>query len=190
METAAPDPTDVLYCIAVCFDDLLCITGDAPGTATGVGPYAYCVVSRHPFVEAFGALLLRLHAGEALSLRPRPSSAALGLGIFGAAQPGPCPAWADAQARRRCDTLAAWAGPPLFERLGVDALLRVLAALLLEMRVLVVARRVPDGSAAVFGLGSLLWPLSWQHLLLPICPLALQDAIIDAPVPFLCALRE
>lgn len=282
METTAPDPTDVLYCIAVCFDDLLCITGDAPGTATGVGPYAYCVVSRHPFVEAFGSLLLRLHAGEALSLRPQPSSASLDLGIFGrssshmgshqdswpvmkrrlrlaaahmhaarplhdergalrrgrsaparalaadarhlnpspslltssgvglsswksgeesslsyldmfvygTAQSSSCPAWANVQARQRCDTLAAWAAPPLFEKLGVNSLLRVLTALLLEMRVLVVSRCVSEGSAMVFGLSSLLWPLSWQHLLLPIVPLALQDAIIDAPVPFLCALRE
>jgi len=110
--------------------------------------------------------------------------------VYGTAQSSSCPAWANVQARQRCDTLAAWAAPPLFEKLSVNSLLRVLTALLLEMRVLVVSRCVSEGSAMVFGLSSLLWPLSWQHLLLPIVPLALQDAIIDAPVPFLCALRE
>ncbi|CAE7241367.1 arg, partial [Symbiodinium sp. CCMP2456] len=45
------DPTDFLYCTAVRFIE-------------GGRCLAYCLVSRHPFVEAFGQLLVMLHDGE------------------------------------------------------------------------------------------------------------------------------
>eukprot|EP00439_Symbiodinium_sp_Y106_P077885 s3852_g16.t1 len=48
---AAREPTDFLYCTAVRFIE-------------GGRCLAYCLVSRHPFVEAFGQLLVMLHDGE------------------------------------------------------------------------------------------------------------------------------
>jgi len=353
-----PDPTDLLYCTAVCFDEALHIScGDIDDELLDeeVAPYAYCIVSRHPFVAEFGELLLRLHSSEdlqpdlgypcidavhslkeavasdsswsigkvdsaklqsvvkklfsdfvgspnedppavasgtptatrrswpqssarlrlvaaalraavpglrreapqpvgrsytvppkspgaeragpaavaheistraldaptagpsAASCPPRLAGAAgageeaavaaaitstvpsLGedavpqqLGTFAYALPSQlsCPPWASLQARQRCDALLEWAALPLFQCLEVDVLLQVLTALLLEFRVLVVSRSVARGSAVVLGLAALLWPFAWQQLLLPICPPALEETIIDAPVPFLCAVRN
>jgi len=50
----------------------------------------------------------------------------------------------------------------------------------------VISRYVGVGASIALGLSALLWPFRWQHLLLPVCPL--QEAILDAPVPFLCSL--
>ncbi|CAE7265608.1 moe-3 [Symbiodinium necroappetens] len=47
----ASEPSDFLYCTAVRFIE-------------GGRCLAYCLVSRHPFVEAFGQLLVMLHDGE------------------------------------------------------------------------------------------------------------------------------
>ncbi|CAE8617164.1 unnamed protein product [Polarella glacialis] len=280
------DYMDLLYCTAVCFDEVLCIPGEGENAPlTGVAPYAYCIVSRHPFISAFGDLLLRLHDGEELDASSTPCSgrgdldanvaaawSSEGLGSKDWNQPHPsswghaagrlrraalklraaaprrmrpdyrrsrsaalsvesqsmvsessspgagladrqsegkhciglaaftytsprmfsCPMWANHSAshlaRLRCLLLMEWAAVPLFRHLGIEKILQMLTALLLEFRVLVVSKSAELGSAVVLGLSSLLWPFSWQHLLLPICPASLQDAIIDAPVPFLCAL--
>lgn len=100
------------------------------------------------------------------------------------------PIWANLQARRHSELLLDWAALPLFQHLSVDTVLQTVCALLLELRVLVVAQTIALGSAVVLGLNALLWPFRWQHLLLPVCPVAVQEDIIDAPVPFLCALTH
>eukprot|EP00933_Yihiella_yeosuensis_P051048 TRINITY_DN48889_c0_g1_i1.p1 TRINITY_DN48889_c0_g1~~TRINITY_DN48889_c0_g1_i1.p1 ORF type:complete len:838 (-),score=113.46 TRINITY_DN48889_c0_g1_i1:357-2870(-) len=100
----------------------------------------------------------------------------------------PCPPWASEWTRLRSHALMDWAAVPLFRQLDVDVVMQILTALLLELRVIIVSRSVDLASAIVLGLSSLLWPFSWQHLLLPVCPSSLQEAIIDAPVPLLCAL--
>jgi len=101
-----------------------------------------------------------------------------------------CPHWANSQARQRCDALMRWAAKPLLSHLSVDVLLQVMSALLLELKVVVVSPSAALSSAVVLGLSTLLWPFRWQHLLLPVCPAGVQDIILDAPVPFLCALPE
>lgn len=306
-----PDPTDLLYCTAVCFDDQDLKVGTGEGPEEEVAPYAYCIVSRHPFVAAFGTLLLQLDEeqrqlsepdpgyidvvksiskatgkdskwsmgnfeprklqslfksllvelagpvkeeakappaaapksatswtghlrGAAAALRAsaplppgcspgqphvdrartvgntrgdvnsrplRDSSsgkadancappAELGTFLYPTPQQLSCPPWARLEGRQRSDALLEWAALPLIECLEVDSLLQVLNALLLEFHVLVVTRSVARGSAVVLGLAALLWPFTWQHLLLPITPPALEEAIIEAPVPFLCAVRH
>jgi hypothetical protein len=100
------------------------------------------------------------------------------------------PICANLQARRHSELLLDWAALPLFQHLSVDTVLQTVCALLLELRVLVVAQTIALGSAVVLGLNALLWPFRWQHLLLPVCPVAVQEDIIDAPVPFLCALTH
>ncbi|CAE8657173.1 unnamed protein product [Polarella glacialis] len=269
------DYMDLLYCTAVCFDEVLCIPGEGENAPlTGVAPYAYCIVSRHPFISAFGDLLLRLHDGEELDASSTPCSgrgdldanvaaawSSEGLGSKDWNQPHPsswghaagrlrraalklraaaprrmrpdyrrsrsaalsvesqsmvsessspgtgladrqcegkhciglaaftytsprmfsCPMWANHSAshlaRLRCLLLMEWAAVPLFRHLGIEKILQMLTALLLEFRVLVVSKSAELGSAVVLGLSSLLWPFSWQHLLLPICPASLQDLL-------------
>lgn len=136
-----------------------------------------------PFLGENGA------AGEEKEAESTPS---LQLGAFEYPSPSQlsCPPWASLKMRQRSDALLDWAAGPLFESLEIDVLLQVLTALLLEFRVLVVTSSVARGSAVVLGLTALLWPFSWQQLLLPICPPALEETIIDAPVPFLCAVRH
>jgi len=262
--TSSADPTDFLYCTAVCFDK-------------DGGRLAYCIVSRHPFMEAFGSLLLILHDGEEVpacflegdeapeeeeeglgseegegpeldclgrvakrlltavprvrpdTRRSRTEPAKLGRAdleeetarsfaermgaerslrsAYGREEGEPMrklsldsfsyPARSrqlrsrlEEDLRLRCTVLLEWAGPELFSRFTLQALLEVVLALLLEVRVAVISESPELGSKLVLGLGSLLWPFSWQHLLLPICPSYLQEAIIEAPVPFICALPE
>jgi len=325
------DPTDLLYCTAVYFDEVFETHDDSPanGTTAGVGPYAYCIVSRHPFVSAFGDLIVQIHDGEkagatqcagemaistvavdapsgdlvagkadagavawaaieerlrracvplhatvpqglahgdmirsrtapliwsgagddddahlrsrdrhARASKPRtvgplnasgevagnvasaashrissyPTShcdaagetagkrqegsertgGAYSLQGFQYPEPPPLtlPLWTNTLWWQQCRLLLDWAARPLFEHLGEDAVLRVLTALLLELKVVIVSRSVCLGAAVVLGAGALLWPFRWQHLLLPVCPLGVQDDIIDAPVPFLCALQK
>eukprot|EP00439_Symbiodinium_sp_Y106_P086673 s419_g35.t1 len=92
--------------------------------------------------------------------------------------------------RLRSTVLLEWAAADLFSRFTLQAILEIVVALLLEFRVVVVSQSPELASKLVLGLSSLLWPFSWQHLLLPICPAYLQEAIIDAPVPFISALPE
>lgn len=234
-------------------------------------PHAFCVVSRHPFISAFGEACLQLHAGKsgsetscspisnaegelscsdcdnwghrlqhwadfmhAITPKVRKPQTRRAKTDFGApfldpntgtsidggrdralsdvdtvspsesvekeqqencplpfsymARASGYPSWVDDSATLRCDALMSWAAVPLFRHLSHHVILQLLAAMLLEFRVLVVSKSVELGSAVVLGLSALLWPWSWQHLLLPICPESLQEAILDAPVPFLSAL--
>jgi len=269
-ETAAeqprPDPTDFLYCTAVCFDE-------------ATGRKAYCIVSRHPFINDFGDMLLALHDGtltlddlgvessddeqqlqsqaqggagaaagqheeadEHLRRAARRLSRAVPreqqkprthrsqtepavareeaceldsdnrsdrwASLLNEEEASPndkfCPArftyppkrrrslgpWACEDARLRKAMVLQWAAGSLFQSFGQKAVLEIVTALLLEFRVIVVSESAKLGSEVVLGLSALLWPFSWQHLLLPICPAYLQEAIIDAPVPFICTLPE
>ena len=49
-----------------------------------------------------------------------------------------------------------------------------MASLLLERRVLLVARDADTVSAAVHAAAALLYPFRWQHIFLPLLPLALK----------------
>jgi len=266
------DPTDFLYCTAVRFIE-------------GGRCLAYCLVSRHPFVEAFGQLLVMLHDGEEVledvgeaevsihdvpggegdakpdrlrrvahklfnavpQLRPEtrrsrtePSKAVEAALSDLNEDVGRAPVVSVDTKKSQCSSLASlhrsgseemcrgrarrgklslanfsypprsrqlrnlfqedlrlrstvlleWAAADLFSRFTLQAILEIVVALLLEFRVVVVSQSPELASKLVLGLSSLLWPFSWQHLLLPICPAYLQEAIIDAPVPFISALPE
>lgn len=62
-------------------------------------------------------------------------------------------------------------------------LVALIEALLLERRILMVAQERDTVSAAVHAAGALLYPLRWQHIFLPLLPLALK-------VSKCCAVRE
>ncbi len=69
------------------------------------------------------------------------------------------------------------AGVPLARLLWhvpVQGLMTLLAALLLERRVILVAEDRDKVSAAVHAAAALLYPFRWQHIYLPLLPIALK----------------
>ena len=59
---------------------------------------------------------------------------------------------------------------PLFRALSVQQVLRVLAALMLEQRVVFIGAQYGHVSACAHAAGSLLYPLEWQHIFVPVLP--------------------
>lgn len=64
----------------------------------------------------------------------------------------------------------------------------LVASLLLERRVILVARDADTVSAAVHAANALLHPFRWQHIFLPLLPLALKD-YLAAPMPYLVGIQ-
>ena len=73
--------------------------------------------------------------------------------------------------------------------ISAGALLAILAALLLEQKVLLVSsdplRLVPAAHALL----SLLYPLRWRNVCVPLCPPSLA-AVVSAPFPYLIGLTS
>lgn len=73
---------------------------------------------------------------------------------------------------------AANAGIPLARLLWhvprVECLMTLLASLLLERRVILVAPQADTVSAAVHAAAALLYPFTWQHIYLPLLPVSLK----------------
>ena len=58
-------------------------------------------------------------------------------------------------------------------------LVSLIEALLLERRILMVAQDKDTVSAAVHGAAAILYPFQWQHIYLPLLPLALKVISIE-----------
>ena len=71
----------------------------------------------------------------------------------------------------------------------VDAVLALFAALVTERRVVLTSGRLEAVSAAVHAANAALYPLSWQHIFLPVVPEAFLD-YLTAPMPFLVGLHS
>jgi hypothetical protein len=76
---------------------------------------------------------------------------------------------------------------PLLWRVPIPAVLNLFAALLAERRVVITATDVSALSAAVHAAAAMLYPLTWQHIFLPVLPATLLD-YLSAPMPFLVGL--
>ena len=73
---------------------------------------------------------------------------------------------------------------PLLDTVGVHAAVKLVAALLLERRVLLVARDAARLVAAQEALRALLHPFAWPHVYIPVVGTVLAD-FLHAPTPFL-----
>jgi len=74
------------------------------------------------------------------------------------------------------------AGLPLARllwHLPARELVSLIEALLLERRILMVAQDKDTVSAAVHGAAAMLYPFQWQHIYLPLLPLALKVISIE-----------
>ena len=77
----------------------------------------------------------------------------------------------------------------LLSRLRPNNIVDVLHCLLLEYRVVLVAKEVQDLGPVAQALVDLLLPFRWRHIFVPYLPRNLQ-AYLDAPVPFLMGLEK
>lgn len=71
----------------------------------------------------------------------------------------------------------------------VQGLMTLLAALLLERRVILVAKERDTVSAAVHAAAALLYPFRWQHIYLPLLPIALKVLIGTAGGSPICCTQ-
>ncbi|KAK3267661.1 hypothetical protein CYMTET_23797, partial [Cymbomonas tetramitiformis] len=78
---------------------------------------------------------------------------------------------------------------PLLWRVPVESALVLLASLLHERRVVITGSHLSSVSSAVHAAAAMLYPLTWQHIFIPILPHALMD-YLTAPMPFLIGLPE
>lgn len=77
----------------------------------------------------------------------------------------------------------------LFSALGTLNVLRLVAALLHESRVVIIARQLGDISTVAHSVMALLQPFTWQHVFIPVLPTAMID-YVAAPMPFVVGVLE
>jgi len=78
---------------------------------------------------------------------------------------------------------------PAFLSLGLDNLMTLFTALLLEKPIVVLGKSLTSVSSVVLSIIPLIRPLVWQGLHLPILPMNLKD-ILHAPVPYVAGIQE
>ena len=77
----------------------------------------------------------------------------------------------------------------LFNSLSTFHIMNIFAALLLERRILVFSSKLSLLTSCMHGLGSILYPLYWQHIFIPIMPFSLSD-YCSAPMPYLMGIHR
>ncbi|KJE92932.1 hypothetical protein CAOG_03814 [Capsaspora owczarzaki ATCC 30864] len=76
---------------------------------------------------------------------------------------------------------------PLFKCLGLDNVLVLFRCLLAEQRIVLKSRDLELLSPCVLAAESLLYPLHWQHIFIPILPLELRH-FLQSPVPYVVGM--
>ena len=76
----------------------------------------------------------------------------------------------------------------LFRALDAEQVIDIFLAILLEKKVLLISEHKALLTHAAIALISLLFPLCWKHVLIPILPKTMID-VLDAPVPFLIGIE-
>ena len=71
-----------------------------------------------------------------------------------------------------------------YNAVGVDTMLAIFAAMLHERRIMITSKKLYRLTACVQAANSLIYPMSWQHLYIPILPKHLVD-YLSAPMPYL-----
>lgn len=77
----------------------------------------------------------------------------------------------------------------LYNAINVDNMIELFASALNERHILVTSKRLDRLSACVQALNTLLYPLNWQHIFIPVLPSDLL-AYLQAPMPFLIGVPE
>lgn len=72
----------------------------------------------------------------------------------------------------------------LFKALDVAGVVELFAQLALERKILLVSQHKTLLTQVAVALCSFIYPLSWNHTLIPILPISMIN-VIDAPFPFI-----
>lgn len=164
---------------------------------------ALCLVSRFPFFGALRACLAQLW--RIVAAHPAPSCVPYAAAVRALVDrvPAPLPGGLPVRVRlfpnsseeetapivlqRALPTRLAAPGcavRPLLDTVGAHVAVQLLAALLLERRVLFLARDAARLAAAQEALRALLHPFAWPHVYVPVVGTVLAD-FLHAPTPFL-----
>lgn len=65
----------------------------------------------------------------------------------------------------------------------------VFASMLYERRIIFTSKRLSRLSACVQSANAIIYPMNWQHIFIPVLPLALMDYLL-APMPYLIGVPE
>ncbi|KNC81802.1 hypothetical protein SARC_05887 [Sphaeroforma arctica JP610] len=76
-----------------------------------------------------------------------------------------------------------------FNKVKIDMMLSLFTSLLLERRIILTSDRLSVLTASANALNTLLYPLSWQHIFIPVLPEQLLD-YVTAPMPFLVGVHK
>ncbi|KAG8459641.1 hypothetical protein KFE25_000997 [Diacronema lutheri] len=77
----------------------------------------------------------------------------------------------------------------LFTTLGTVNVIRLVAALVHESRVVIIGARLSDVSTVAHSAAALLAPFTWQHVFIPVLPTSMIDYVC-APMPFVVGVLE
>ena len=162
-------------------------------------PKVLCLLSTWPYLTAFREYLSQLYR---LAIMTDCMTAPLERYIVNVCCeiPAPPPGAYEIQVPILDSTIRFWAPPAklpiaytalpyhiLFECLDIDHIILVWTALVVERKVLLVSRQYSALTVCAEILCSLLFPLRWSHLYVPMLPRMLCP-MLDAPVPYLCGI--
>jgi len=162
-------------------------------------PKILCILSSWPYLTAFREYLAQLYRlASATDLMKVPIEryvVNLCMEI-----PAPPPGAYEIQVSILDSSIRFWAPPAklpiayvalpyqiLFEFLDIDNILSVWTALIVERKVLLLSSQYSSLTVCAEILCSLLFPMRWSHLYVPLLPRVLNP-MLDAPVPYLCGI--
>jgi len=76
----------------------------------------------------------------------------------------------------------------LFKSLDVAGVIELFAQIALERKIIFVSQHKTLLTQVIVALSSFIFPLSWNHTLIPILPISMIN-VIDAPFPFLIGVQ-
>jgi len=76
-----------------------------------------------------------------------------------------------------------------FNAVDSNTMLIIFASMLYERRILITSRKLSRLSACVQAANTLIYPMFWQHIFIPVLPAQLMD-YLSAPMPFLIGVPE
>jgi len=65
----------------------------------------------------------------------------------------------------------------------------IFASMLYERRIIFTSKKLYRLSACVQSANSVIYPMNWQHIFIPVLPMALMDYLL-APMPYLIGVPE
>ena len=162
-------------------------------------PKVLCLLSTWPYLSAFREYLSQLYK---LATATNCMTAPIERYIVNVCMeiPAPPPGAYQVQVNILDSTIRFWAPPAklpiafvgvpfqiLFDCLDVEHILQVWSALMVERKVLLLSSQYSILTVCAEILCSLLFPLRWSHLYVPLLPRMLCP-MLDAPVPYLCGV--